>query len=93
VPGLERGGEQERPDGSTAERADELHHHADHDGAAMPTAGLRDQTESRIARQVNPSTGGQHDAQLPRPASARSGGMVCPDSPIRGWWPTISRLA
>ena len=33
-------------------------------GAAMPTAGLRDQTESRMARQVNPNTGGSISAQL-----------------------------
>ncbi len=62
-------------------------------GAAMPTAGLRDHTESSIARQVNPSIGGSIVAQLSVTSrKAVPAGIVWPESPISGWCPTISRL-
>jgi hypothetical protein len=62
-------------------------------GAAMPTAGLRDHTESRTARQVNPSIGGSIVAQLRTTSrNASAAGMVWPDSPVRGWCPTMSTL-
>src|SRR3954469_9686444 len=62
-------------------------------GAAMPTAALRDQTENSRARQVKPSIGSAIVAQLAATSSrADRGWIVCPDSPVSGWWPTISRL-
>ena len=56
-------------------------------GAAIPTAGLRDHTESRIARQVNPDRWSMPPSWQPRSRKASEAGMVWPESPLSGWCP------
>src|SRR3954462_7735276 len=62
-------------------------------GAAIPTAGLGDHTESTIARQVKPSVGARTVAQLSATSrNASDAGMVWPDRPSIGSWPRTTTL-
>jgi hypothetical protein len=63
-------------------------------GAAIPNAGFRVRTDSSNASAVKPMIGGIAVAQAAMTSSsAWPEVMVCPDRPVSGWWPMISRLA